>query len=474
MTAELGEYEWVVPPTVGAFMQSNAFVRLIVGPIGSGKSSGCVGEIIRRACEQQPDGFGVRRTRFAVVRNTYPELRDTTRKTIEQWLDETGWAAVSRWQEVENSLIIETEDMHCEVLLRALDRPQDVRKLLSLELTGAWLNEAKEIPRSVFDMLQGRVGRYPSKFQGGPTWFGVWADTNPPDTDHYLYKIFEEQRPDGFALFRQPSGLAPNAENVENLPAGYYRRLSAGKNADWVRVYVGAEYGYVQDGRPIYPEWNGHVHAAEVQPLEPLLHLPNSSPPIYIGQDFGLTPAAVLVQRDPNDGQVQVFDELVSEDMGAVSFAQELAAKIKREYPGRPVKGWGDPAGEQRSQVDERTPFDVVRAAGLQISAAPTNDFTRRRESVAGLMLRMTMTGRPALAIGPKCIVLRKAMAGGYCYRRIQVAGDERFADKPDKGPYSHVAEALQYACVGMGEDRIAIHGTHRQRPITVHRAASA
>jgi hypothetical protein len=466
------EYEWVLPRTVAAFMQSDAFVRLIIGPIGSGKSSGCVGEIVRRAAEQRPSGDGIRRTRFAVVRNTYGELRDTTRKTIEQWLEETGWSEVSTWHEAENTLTIATDDLHCEVLLRALDRPQDVRKLLSLELTGAWLNEAKEIPRAVFDMIQGRVGRYPSKFQGGPTWFGVWADTNPPDTDHYLYKIFEEERPEGFALFRQPSGLALNAENVENLPQGYYKRLSSGKSADWVKIYVGAEYGYVQDGKPIYPEWNGRIHAADVVPFEPS-HIEALNPPIILGQDFGLTPAAVFCQR-ASDGQVQVFDELVSEDMGAVTFARELATMIKGQYPKRPVKGWGDPAGEQRSQVDERTPFEVVRAAGVPMSAAPTNDFTRRREAVAGLLLRLTMSGRPALAIGPKCKTLRKAMAGGYCYRRLQLSGDERYADKPDKGPYSHVAEALQYACVGMGEDRVAVHGNQRPRPVVVHRSIEA
>ena len=67
----------------------------------------------------------------------------------------------------------------------ALDRPEDVKKLLSLELTGVWINEAREIPKSIVDACSMRVGRYPSMRDGGPSWYGVIADTKPPDTDHW-------------------------------------------------------------------------------------------------------------------------------------------------------------------------------------------------------------------------------------------------------------------------------------------------
>jgi hypothetical protein len=40
------------PPTLARFMRSDAFMRVAVGPVGSGKSSACVMEIIRRAREQ--------------------------------------------------------------------------------------------------------------------------------------------------------------------------------------------------------------------------------------------------------------------------------------------------------------------------------------------------------------------------------------------------------------------------------------
>ncbi len=226
------------PPTVRQFMDSSAFVRAVVGPVGSGKSSGCIVEILARACEQAKGPDGIRRTRFAIIRNTYPELRDTTRKTFEQWIN----PGLGKWNEQAFTFHMRFGDVDCEVLFRALDRPEDIKKLLSLELTGAYINEAREIPKSVLDVLQSRVGRYPSKAQGGPTWFGVWMDTNPMPTTSELYKLLVTDRPEGFAIFKQPGGRAENAENVENLPAGYYERLCHGKDAEWVKEYVDGEY----------------------------------------------------------------------------------------------------------------------------------------------------------------------------------------------------------------------------------------
>ena len=58
-------------------------------------------------------------------------------------------------------------DVELEVIFLALDRPEDVKKLLSLELTGIWINEAREIPKSIIDACTMRVGRYPSMREGG-------------------------------------------------------------------------------------------------------------------------------------------------------------------------------------------------------------------------------------------------------------------------------------------------------------------
>ena len=59
----------------------------------------------------------------------------------------------------------------------------------------------------------------------------LMADTNAPRVGSYWQKLFEKElfdekgkdiNPKDFKLYRQPSGMAPNAENRKNLPENYY------------------------------------------------------------------------------------------------------------------------------------------------------------------------------------------------------------------------------------------------------------
>ena len=56
--------------TLAQFHASNAPLRLIRGPVGSGKSVGMVMECVRRAQETPYGEDGVRRSRAVAVRNT--------------------------------------------------------------------------------------------------------------------------------------------------------------------------------------------------------------------------------------------------------------------------------------------------------------------------------------------------------------------------------------------------------------------
>ncbi|PHV09832.1 terminase large subunit domain-containing protein, partial [Chitinimonas sp. BJB300] len=137
-------------PVASAFMNSKAFVRGLLGPIGSGKSVTCCMEIMRRACEQAPDINGRRRTRWVIIRNTYPELKSTTIKTWLEWFPEEHYGRV-KWDVPITQMIHLNHDVEMEVIFLALDRPDHVKKLLSLEVTGGWINEARELPKAILD-----------------------------------------------------------------------------------------------------------------------------------------------------------------------------------------------------------------------------------------------------------------------------------------------------------------------------------
>jgi hypothetical protein len=428
--------------TLAAFHRCPEFARLIVGPIGSGKSSGSVMDIFRHINTARPGHDGMRRSRWLVARNSYRELRDTTIKTWRQWIPEgIGVMHASDFQHV-----IRSSDVDAEILFRSFDTPEDARKLLSLELTGAWLNEAREFPRAIFDMASGRVGRYPSATQGAPAWFGVILDSNPSDRMHWCFNLFAEQRPPGFALFQQPSGTAPDAENLANLPPGYYERLAAGKAQDWIDVYVHGRWGFTQSGRPVFPEFADRVHVT----AEALTWRPGED--LVIGLDHGLTPAAVMLQQRPSGGW-DCIAELTSERSGAVQFAEELQRFVARHHRSSSSRVWGDPAGGQAAQTDEQTVHQVMQQAGVNVIPAPSNSFPLRRETVGRLLRTLAPDGLPALRISPECQMLRNGLGGGYYYRKIAVSGaDDRLREQPEKNHYSHVCEALQYAMLGEGE----------------------
>jgi hypothetical protein len=458
-------------PTARKFHRSEARVRAIQGPIGSGKSVACCWEIFRRCCEQQRNQQGIRKSRWAIVRNTYGELRETTLKTWQDWFPEPEFGTLKDGAPI--TFRLRVNDVQAEILFLALDRPKDVKKLLSLELTGVWFNEVREISKELVDGADGRIGRYPAKRDGGASWYGMILDTNPPDDDHWFYHLAEEERPKGWAFFRQPPGMLklgdgqyrrnPEAENIENLPDGYYENLLPGKTREWIQVYVLGEYGTIAEGRPVFPEFR-EIHLAQGKLL------PYPGLPLVIGYDFGLNPSAVFTQQSPH-GQFRVLDELVADGMGLRQHITDvLKPHIAQHYPGFDVRIVGDPAGVARAQTDERTCFEILEEAGFEAEPAATNDFTARRDAVQGPMLRLA-DGKPGFVVSTTCKLLRKGFRGAYQYRRVQVPGEARYTDKPDKNMVSHPMDALQYAALYFAQPSASAQRRHiptdRYRPAT-------
>lgn len=436
MSGNVIRYSYRNAPTIWRFSQSNAFIRGLMGPFRSGKSSGCCIEILRRAQMQAPGKDGIRRTRWMVVRNTSGELRDTTIKTFMMWAPEAIFGDFN--QTNMDYVITGIDGCHIEILFRALDRPDHVAKLLSLELTGAYINEAREIPWAIVQGLEGRVMQYPSKEMGGCTWGGIIMDTNPPDTDSRWYKFFEvDNYPAAYReIFKQPSGLAEDAENIPHINGGrtYYERLAMGKDADYIKVYIHGQYGFTKYGKVVYDEYNDHIHCQEMDPIPGI--------PIHRGFDWGLTPAAIFSQFLP-DQRWLVFDEYTSEDMSIETFFEEVADHSRQSFRKLPTfVDTGDPAGDARSPNDGRSAFQIGIAKGFDLVPGMQDPLVRI-ESVRR-PLRRLVAGKPQFILHPRCKVLRKGFLGGYHYRKRTTVEDQ-YEPKPYKNQFSHPHDALQY-----------------------------
>jgi len=267
-------------------------------------------------------------------------------------------------------------------------------------------------------------------------------------------------KPDNWSFYTQPSGMVeekneegevldykpnPDAENQKNMLKSYYSNLIRGKTKSWIDVYVMNRLGHIQDGKPVYPMFAPEVHIAKEEiPIAAEL-------PVYVGVDFGLTPAAVLGQKVR--GRWLIQSEIVAVDMGIVRFAEVLRNELSTRFFACPdVMIYGDPAGDFRAQTDESTPFQILRGAGLKAFPTHSNSVDLRLEAVSSQLMKM-MEGKPGFIIDTRCPMLIKGFEGGYGYKRMEVSG-ERYADKPDKNMFSHVHDALQYLMLGAGEGR--------------------
>lgn len=501
--------DFTAAPTVFAFLRSRARIRIIKGPFGSGKTTGCCAAIYMHALEQIPSPDGVRRFKAAVVRNTKPELRSTTIASWESMYpeDRVGSRVVFGapmshrirvaprgfdWARPPEFVRMPRDDggvqwvcrnagayrgepgLDLQVEFLGLDDPKDARKLLSAEYSLVYFNELSEIRKQVVDVADFRHGRYPSIEQGGVpcTWSGMIADTNEPDDVHWLHSYAEQTRNDpAVEIFTQPGALLDaasgdpgsfghagewfvvnrRAENLANLPGGYYSERLSGKDLAWVRRYLQVRRVFLQDGRPCVPGYNDERMSAEFAPLDNV--------PLMFGYDIGsgtLHPAAVIFQRHPR-GPIIVHAEVVGDGVGLDNLAFMVNTLGAQLFPAHWPKlltngsqGWGDPSGSTRDEIFEQVGFDFLRSRGLPARECDSNDPRLRIEAIQQCTER-NFDGRPGLLVHKRCTLSRAGLAGRWYYRTQRVSGETVHHQQPVKNEFSHPCDALGYGLLGAG-----------------------
>lgn len=463
---------YVPNPTGKLFDADNTFVKLIMGPYGSGKSTICVNKIVNLACRMPRWHAGRRRAKCLIIRNTSGELQSTTLQTWLSWFGDLG--DIRKRQKplltYEHTFNDGNGLIELELVFIALDRDEDIRKLKSIEATFAYVNELSEVPQAVLHHLIGRVNhRYPSKsFCNDPYWSGIICDSNPPDEDHWIYKDFEVNQTESYKIFRQPSGLLmnpdgsfmrdkkgnyianPECDNYQNLSPDYYVKLAEKRSEGFIKVYCAGMYGLVESGKRVYPEYNDDIHSVpQLQAIQGL--------PIHVCWDFGLTPSCIVFQLSPR-GQFRVLKEYVAEDMGIRTFAKNVVLPdLPISFPyNRIGESEADPAGSAGDEImEDLSCIGELNNLGIKTSGASTNDIDVRISSVR-YFLNSMVDGHPSFILDREnCPILRKGFINGYHFKRMSISGDERYQDKPNKNRFSHPHDALQYGAMKFAADRV-------------------
>lgn len=481
-------------PTGKRFHWDNSFVRGVVSGVGTGKSVMMIQDLVSRGYNQAPGPDGVRRSRFGIVRATYPSLRTTTVRTYEYWIPPT-LAPVKQTAPMTSFFSGGLPDgtrFEMEFVFLAVENAQDTQKLKSIEFTMIFINEAREVSVEVFETCKERVGRYPPidpvTGLGGSTFSGVIFDSNPPSEDHWIAKL-DFNPPEGCKIFHQPAPFLeeydekgeliyvdnPLAENLEYLnqkprPENrewtlterrafgyeYYRRQLAGKPKYLIDTEIMGKYGSNFDGRPVYQEhWT--ESCVSNYSLEPHLQYP-----VLMGIDTtGLNPAVVIGQVEL--GVLLVKHEILAIDLPFVPFVNDvLLPFLAQYYPGGQYIAYTDPANPRDSNRGE-TPLEVLRKHGILAHNAPTNKFKPRLDNVIHFLQR-----RDGLLIDKRCEKVIGGFRGGYHYRPLRISGlGSAFSSEPVKNDFSHIADAMQYLCSGIRQ------GSNNQQTVVVKRSGS-
>lgn len=483
-------FDYRASPTLWAVANDDTRTRIVIGPVGSGKSTWCCNEVLRRALEQEPSPWdNVRYFKAAIVRNTYTDLKMTTIKT---WADafppdvfgevSQGSPMIWHFRRAPDGPVRGRDEPGLDLIVEffPLDRPADIKRLLSYECSMVWANELRELPVGLWRVLNQRIGRYPSKRTHGVdcTWAGRIADSNAAEDGHWMEEQAKRPRERRIVTYRQPPALLPltvfrdrhgatpakadlvtsltgerwavnpAAENLTNLRPNYYVDSFDGDTKASIRVFGECKPGFVADGKPVVEAYDDVGQTRRNLPILP-------DRPIIGGLDIGggtLMPALVLGQLHDR-GVWLIHAELCGDGVGVEVFAPLILQMLAERY-GSDAKIHvihRDPAADARDEIFAVAVGEHLRSRGIHNQAAPTQETEARIAAIVQPCQR-TIEGVPGMLIDERCVMIRAGLAGRWYRKRLAVTGEERYGEAPVKNRYSHPCEALGYMLCGGGE----------------------
>lgn len=168
-----------------------------------------------------------------VGRQTYPELRDSTREVFLSALADFYPPEAYTFNKAENSIVFWNKS---QVIFRHLDQ---WKNLLSMNLGGFYIDQAEEVDEDAFLTLQSRLRR-----QNIPELKGLV--TGNPNGYNWVYFKFGMDQAGGSSNWRYGDNYrmitAPTLANAANLPANYIDQLKESYSPEWFARYVAGSW----------------------------------------------------------------------------------------------------------------------------------------------------------------------------------------------------------------------------------------
>jgi hypothetical protein len=317
-----------ISPMIQAFHQSDEQVKCIVGAVGTGKTTAAIWEVGFNLPRRIYERWGITHTRWVVVRKTFEQLMDT------DWVEATDWFLQGKWHAQKKLYTVKWpasencgSSLTVDLIFHSCNTPEEEGKFRSMNLTGAWIDEANQIPVIVKNIIKGRLGRYPKRREVESDFVPRYMieTCNPFPSDDPMYTMYDWVGPqvveqplpevrcavceknysgtmvcpecgregeltgradwrsgvyDTNVLVRKlPPGPVPAGvptknhvgfwqeagENEENLRQGYWDaiRNDYKEAPEMVALLVEGKPGYKPEGKPVYRNYNREVHMSK-------------------------------------------------------------------------------------------------------------------------------------------------------------------------------------------------------------------
>ncbi len=414
---------------------------LYIGAFGSGKSMILWIKMLQN-CIAYPGTIGL------FMRATYPQIERSLLTFQKIAVQQFGWKEGREFKHNIGKHIITFNNgsaIHYMPAKRdsgTLD--ETIADLRSFEMDFIALDEIVDIPEAIFMTCGGRVGRW-GKIPD-ETRHQVFCAGNPPAEGSWIHKRWYKKNeqpskplsnPEDYALW-----VSSTYENVRNLPVAYIKDLE--NKPDWYQeAYLYGRLSFQPpDGLPVFGDFDYGTYVAP-KPL-----IPHEDLPIIRGHDLGptsSTKACVIGQVDPR-GVLLIFAEVIVNEPGIGGYLEKVIQVTNEIFPGEyTIRDYTDPVAFQISQTDVRSSADIAAEYGVKFYPGEEK-IPARLDAVDQVMHRLSGDGTPGIYIDKKCQQLIQGFMGGYRYK-VTDENTGQFSRTPIKDKYSHIMDALQYAC---------------------------
>jgi len=458
-------------PVAQQFITSTYLTKVIMGPLGGGKTTACAFARIYAAtlapiARHPDDKKHTRMCRWIVLRDTFRSVEKTVLESWKQWFPKgypgSSWAGGNDRPVTHTLRFIGPDGIRIEAITEFAGLGEmDVESLMKgREYSGAWLNELDTHAAGALDDMEQRVGRYPKADilvdPNAKRMRMVIGDMNAPTLDNWTYQslvINVLKTPDRI-LFRQPSGRSAEAENRFYLELDYYDRIIRNQEEHFIRRMVDNEFGYSRAGKPVFESFSRDRNVSKRR----LEHKPELTIDIGIDTSMNtLNPAAVFMQSWA-PGRIAMFDELyMGHGVGAARFGEALNQRIYDKYRTvSKIRLWFDPAAQygadrEGGQLAAMETISIICGLPALIPGNGSNEIGLRLDAWKA-EIRGYLEPETQLLVCPYgCPLLVEALAGKYRYKRLTAKSSIEYEEKPEKThPASDVADAGGYGIIGI------------------------